>query len=75
MNNTPPGRYPSVRLRRPRQADWSRRLVAETRLSVNDLIWAIIVKEGENSARACRGDAGRLPAFPGPGGGSGENSA
>ncbi len=42
------GRYPAARLRRTRQADWSRRLVAETGLSVNDLIWPIFVCDGEN---------------------------
>lgn len=30
-----------------RAADWSRRLTAETSLSCNDLIWAIILKDGE----------------------------
>jgi porphobilinogen synthase len=42
-----PGRYPATRLRRPRMHDWSRRLIAETRLSVDDLIWPIFVVEGE----------------------------
>jgi porphobilinogen synthase len=40
------GRYPTTRLRRNRQSDWSRRLVAETRLSVDDLIWPVFVQEG-----------------------------
>ncbi len=44
----PPPGYPSLRLRRPRQADWSRRLVREHTLTVNDLIWPIFVIEGEN---------------------------
>ncbi|WP_421724092.1 porphobilinogen synthase [Bauldia sp.] len=35
------------RLRRPRQADWSRRLVRETRLSVDDLIWPIFLVDGQ----------------------------
>ncbi len=34
------------RMRRNRQADWSRRLVRETSLSVDDLIWPIFVVEG-----------------------------
>lgn len=38
----------SRRLRRMRKADWSRRLVQETRLTVDDLIWPIFVIEGEN---------------------------
>ncbi|MCE7028946.1 porphobilinogen synthase [Jiella avicenniae] len=35
-----------MRLRRLRQADWSRRLVRETQLSAADLIWPIFVREG-----------------------------
>jgi porphobilinogen synthase len=38
----------SRRFRRMRKADWSRRLVQENRLSVDDLIWPIFVVEGEN---------------------------
>jgi porphobilinogen synthase len=38
----------SRRLRRMRKADWSRRLVQEVRLSVDDLIWPIFVIDGEN---------------------------
>ncbi len=41
-------RYPHSRLRRPRQFDWSRRLVCEQKLSVNDLIWPIFVCPGTN---------------------------
>ncbi len=37
----------SRRLRRMRKADWSRRMVQETRLTVDDLIWPIFVIEGE----------------------------
>ena len=33
-------------MRRNRQTDWSRRLVREHRLSVNDLIWPVFVVEG-----------------------------
>ncbi|MCT4656780.1 MAG: porphobilinogen synthase [Cohaesibacter sp.] len=36
------------RMRRNRKADWSRRLVRENQLSVNDLIWPIFLIEGEN---------------------------
>jgi porphobilinogen synthase len=39
--------YPALRLRRLRQADWSRRLVRETRLTQDDLIWSMVVHEGE----------------------------
>ena len=42
------GRYPTTRMRRNRREDWSRRLVAETRLSVDDLIWPVFVQEGRN---------------------------
>lgn len=47
MSRSPLGRYPALRLRRPRASDWSRRLFAETALGPDDLIWAIILKEGE----------------------------
>ena len=38
----------SRRLRRMRKADWSRRLVRESRLCVDDLIWPIFIVEGSN---------------------------
>ncbi len=37
--------YPNTRLRRTRQAGWSRRLVRENALSVNDLIWSVVVSD------------------------------
>ena len=37
------GRYPTTRPRRNRRDDWSRRLTAETTLSVDDLIWPVFV--------------------------------
>jgi porphobilinogen synthase len=43
------GRYPSTRLRRNRREEWSRRLVAEHKLSVDDLIWPVFVQEGSKS--------------------------
>jgi len=43
------GRFPATRLRRLRQADWTRRLVAENRLSPADLIWPIFVKDGNGA--------------------------
>jgi porphobilinogen synthase len=43
-----PGGYPSVRLRRARSTQWSRRLVAEHRLGVEDLIWPLFVVDGHN---------------------------
>jgi porphobilinogen synthase len=36
------------RLRRNRRTDWSRRLIRETTLSANDLIWPIFVIAGDN---------------------------
>ena len=38
--------YPRLRMRRNRRADWVRRLVAEVRLSVDDLIWPVFVHAG-----------------------------
>ncbi|MFM8475291.1 MAG: porphobilinogen synthase [Planctomycetaceae bacterium] len=40
------GSFPWTRMRRNRRADWSRRLVREHELSVNDLIWPVFVVEG-----------------------------
>ncbi|MEM7619628.1 MAG: porphobilinogen synthase [Pseudomonadota bacterium] len=40
--------FPAVRMRRTRQNEWSRRLVQETVLSVNDLIWPLFIVEGTN---------------------------
>ncbi|WP_378943027.1 porphobilinogen synthase [Mesorhizobium sp. ANAO-SY3R2] len=48
----------SRRLRRMRKADWSRRLVQENRLSVDDLIWPIFIIDGENRKEP-------VPAMPG----------
>ena len=38
--------FPFTRLRRNRRTDWSRRLVREHQLAVNDLIWPVFVVEG-----------------------------
>jgi porphobilinogen synthase len=40
--------FPALRLRRLRSHDWTRRLVAENSLEVDDLIWPIFVQEGNN---------------------------
>ncbi|MFN4272890.1 MAG: porphobilinogen synthase [Aliihoeflea sp.] len=40
------------RLRRMRKADWSRRLVRENQLTVDDLIWPVFVIDGENRREA-----------------------
>ena len=42
------GSYPKLRLRRNRKTEWSRRLVSESSLSSNDLIWPIFIREGKN---------------------------
>lgn len=39
----------SRRPRRNRRTDWSRRMVREHALTVNDLIWPIFIKDGDNS--------------------------
>ncbi|MBB2202820.1 porphobilinogen synthase [Gluconacetobacter tumulisoli] len=43
------GRFPATRLRRNRQDDFTRRLVAETTLGVDNLIWPIFVMEGADA--------------------------
>ncbi|MEY3457344.1 MAG: porphobilinogen synthase [Planctomycetota bacterium] len=39
--------FPWTRMRRNRRTEWSRRLVREHELSVNDLIWPVFVVEGQ----------------------------
>ena len=41
--------YPDLRLRRTRKSDWSRRLMRETRLSRDDLIWTIVLSDGKKA--------------------------
>jgi porphobilinogen synthase len=41
--------FPASRLRRNRRADWSRRLVRETALTPDDLIWPLFVIDGERA--------------------------
>jgi porphobilinogen synthase len=57
MTKAPIAPYPALRMRRPRQHDWSRRLVRETTLTPNDLIWSMVLHEGE----------GRVPIASMPG--------
>ena len=45
------GRYPAVRMRRLRSDAAIRRLVAESALSVSDLIWPVFVKDGPGDLR------------------------
>ncbi len=56
--SSPLGAYPRTRLRRMRSDDWSRRLMRETQLSVNDLIWPIFVQDGDVAETA-------VPSMPG----------
>ncbi len=46
------GSFPSVRMRRNRQNDWVRRMVRESSLSVDDLIWPVFVVDGDNQHQA-----------------------
>ncbi len=46
--STDAGRFPAVRMRRNRRTGWARRLVAESVLTVGDLIWPVFVVEGRN---------------------------
>ncbi|MBZ9938238.1 porphobilinogen synthase [Mesorhizobium sp. BR1-1-16] len=46
------------RMRRNRRADWSRRLVRETVLTVDDLIWPIFLVDGDHVRQA-------VPSMPG----------
>jgi len=48
---------PTLRPRRLRDRDWTRRLVAENRLGVDDLIWPIFVHDGNANAP--------IPSMPG----------
>jgi porphobilinogen synthase len=58
MTRAPLAPYPALRMRRLRQADWVRRLVRESELRPSDLIWAMVVHDG---------DQARLPVAAMPG--------
>ena len=47
-----PAGYPQTRMRRVRRHDWSRRLVREQSLSVDDLIWPLFIREGSGAREA-----------------------
>lgn len=49
--------FPRTRMRRNRRHDWTRRLVAENLLTVNDLIWPVFIHDGH--------DAKPIPSMPG----------
>ena len=42
------GKFPSLRLRRSRKRDWSRRLIQENNLTPNDFILPIFILDGKN---------------------------
>ena len=48
------GKYPSLRLRRNRKAEWTRRLVEESSLSSNDLILPIFLIDGKNRVQSIK---------------------
>jgi porphobilinogen synthase len=50
--------FPTTRLRRNRRDRWSRRMVAEARLDVADLIWPVFVLDGRNRREP-------VPSMPG----------
>ena len=52
------GAYPATRMRRMRADAWSRRLMRETTLTPDDLIWPLFVREGE-------GEREPVPSMPG----------
>lgn len=52
------GPFPRTRMRRNRQTDWSRRLVRENTLTVDNLIWPVFVIEGEDRTEP-------VPSMPG----------
>ena len=48
------GNYPSLRLRRNRKSDWSRRLTQENNLSVNDLVLPLFLVDGNNRKQSIK---------------------
>ena len=44
------GAYPQLRMRRNRAHAWTRRMVAESRLGVDDLVWPVFVQEADGSS-------------------------
>lgn len=49
MFNAPLAPFPALRPRRLRQADWIRRLTRETVFTPADLVWAIVVHDGDEA--------------------------
>ena len=46
------GKFPSLRLRRSRKNNWSRRLIEENNLTPNDLILPIFLIDGKNKKQS-----------------------
>jgi porphobilinogen synthase len=57
-DNKPAPAFPTTRMRRNRRDGWNRRLVAENRVTADDLIWPVFVQEGENARTP-------VPSLPG----------
>ncbi len=49
MTKAPIAPYPALRPRRLRQGDWIRRLTRESSLQPSDLIWSMVVHDGEEA--------------------------
>jgi porphobilinogen synthase len=58
MSNSSDRQFPASRLRRMRKDEFSRRLMRETRLTAEDLIYPVFVIEGNNATEA-------VPSMPG----------
>ena len=50
--------FPKLRLRRNRKSDWSRRLVRESVLTTDDLIWTLVISDSGKSSEP-------VPSMPG----------
>jgi len=57
-SEAPHGQFPRVRMRRNRLDAWTRRLVAESKLSADDLIWPVFLREGKTGREP-------VPSMPG----------
>ena len=58
MTNKTYGKFPAIRMRRMREHDFSRRLMRETSLSADDLIYPVFIIEGEKRRES-------VPSMPG----------
>ena len=58
MTNKTCGKFPAIRMRRMRERDFSRRLMRETSLLTDDLIYPVFIIEGEKRREA-------VPSMPG----------